>query len=59
MMATLWLENVAHQTIASSLVLRVTKIEAPENRYLAWICCHCLKEAPDEQNKEHIEEDED
>jgi len=58
MMATLWLENVAHEAVTASFVLWVTEMEAPEDRYLAWICCHALNEGPDKQDEEHVEDGE-
>ena len=57
-MAAFGFENVAHQTVATAFVLRVTQMEAPENRYLAWVRGHCLHEGPDEHDEEHVEDGE-
>ena len=58
MMATLRLENVAHQTVTASFVLRITEMEAPEDGYLTWISRHALNERPDEEDEEHMEHSE-
>jgi hypothetical protein len=54
MMASLWLENVAHQAVASTLVLRVAQVEAPKDRDLARVRSHHLKEGPSEHNKQEM-----
>ena len=48
MMATLGFEDVAHQAVTASFVLRVTKMEAPEDWNLTRIGCHTLNEWPDQ-----------
>ena len=53
-MAPLRLENVAHQTISSSFIFIVTKMETPEDRHLSWICCHRLEERPNQHDKEKV-----
>lgn len=58
MMAPLWLEDVAHEAIAAAFILRITQVEAPEDGNLAWISRHCLKEAPNQHNEQHVEENE-
>ena len=50
-MAPLRLEDVAHEAVASSLVLRVTQVKAPEDWHLARICRHGLNEGPDEHEE--------
>lgn len=30
-------------------------MEAPENRYLTWVCGHGLEERPYKQNKQYVE----
>ena len=40
------LENVAHETIPASLILRVSQVKAPEDWDLSWICSHGLDEGP-------------
>jgi len=44
MMAALWLENIAHQAVTTSFVLRVTEMEAPKDWHLSGICRHRLHE---------------
>jgi hypothetical protein len=44
MMASLWLENVAHQAISSPFVFVITKMEAPEDWDLTRISGHRLEE---------------
>lgn len=44
--ATLWLEHVAHEAVATALVFVVTQMEAPEDRHLAWVGRHRLEERP-------------
>jgi len=53
-MAPLWFEDIAHQAIPPSLVLRVSQVEAPEHRDLPRISGHCLHKGPDEHNKENV-----
>ena len=55
MMAALWLENIAHETVTASLVLWVTEMEAPEYWYLSWVSCHALNEGPDQHKEENME----
>ena len=60
-MASFWLEDVAHKTISAPLILRVSQVEAPEDRDLSRIGCHGLDEGPyhHEENKmEAAEQDE-
>ena len=45
-MAAFRLEDVAHEAVTSTLVLRVTKMEAPEHWNLSWIRRHRLYKAP-------------
>lgn len=51
-MAPLRLKDVAHQTVTSSFVFVIAKMEAPEHWYLAWVSRHGLKERP-KQHQEH------
>jgi hypothetical protein len=44
MMAALRLENIAHQAVTTSFVLRVTEMEAPKDWHLSRICSHRLHE---------------
>ena len=55
MMAALWLENVAHETVTASLILWVTEMEAPEDWNLSRVCCHALNERPDQHKEEYME----
>ena len=50
-MASLWLENVAHKAVASSFVLRVSQVESPEDGDLPRVCGHGLDEGPDEHEE--------
>ena len=43
-MASLWLENVTHQAITATLILWVTKMEAPKDWNLSWVSSHRLYE---------------
>ena len=52
MMASLWLENVTHQAVSSSLVFRIAQMEAPKDWYLARIRRHSLNEGPNKHEKE-------
>ena len=56
-MASLWLEDVAHETVAASLLLRITEVEAPEDRDLPGVCGHGLNEGPDKHYEEDVEHD--
>ena len=56
MMASLWLENVTHQTITTTLILWVTKMEAPKDWNLSWVSSHRLYERPYQHEKEYIED---
>jgi len=53
-MASLRLEDVAHQAIPPSFILRVSQIEAPEDRDLARVSKHGLEEGPNEQDEDHV-----
>ena len=58
-MASFWLENIAHEAISAALVLRVAQVESPEDGHLAGVCGHGLDEGPDqheEKDVEHAEE---
>ena len=44
MMASLWLENVTHQAVTTTLVLWITKMEAPKDWNLSWVSSHRLYE---------------
>jgi hypothetical protein len=55
-MASLGLKYVAHQAIPPSFILRVTEVEAPEDRNLSRISEHRLEEWPNKQDKYHVEE---
>lgn len=55
-MASLGFENVAHQAIATTLVLRVAQVEAPKDRNLAGVSGHGLDEGPDKHDEEHVED---
>jgi len=52
--AALWLEDVAHQTVATALVLSVAQVEAPEDRDLSWVGRHRLEERPDKHHEEDV-----
>ena len=54
-MAAFRLEDVAHQAVTSTLVLRVTKMEAPEHWNLAWIGSHRLDEGPHHHYEDDME----
>ena len=43
MMASLWLENVAHQAISSSLIFIITQMESPKHWDLSRISGHSLE----------------
>jgi len=55
MMASLWLEYVAHQTITPTLVLRITQMEAPKDWHLSRISSHSLDERPNQHEKQQVE----
>ena len=44
MMASFWLENVTHQTVTTTLVLWITKMEAPKDWNLSRVGSHRLNE---------------
>jgi hypothetical protein len=52
--ASLWLEHIAHQAVPTTFILVVTEMEAPEHRHLSRICSHRLEEAPNEHQKQEI-----
>jgi len=54
-MTSFRLENVTHQTIASSFLLWVTEMKTPKNRNLTWISCHSLNERPNSHKKNQVE----
>ena len=54
-MAALRLEDVTHEAVTASLVLRVSQMETPENWHLAWICRHTLYERPDQHEENYVE----
>ena len=53
MMATLWLEHIAHKAITTSFIFVVAQVEAPKYRHLTRVSRHRLEERPEE----HCEED--
>jgi hypothetical protein len=53
-MATLWLEHITHQAVATSFIFVVTQMETPKYWHLAWVSCHCLEEGPKEHCKQDI-----
>jgi hypothetical protein len=55
-MASLGFENVAHQAVTTTLVLRVAQVKAPKDRNLAGVSGHGLYEGPDEHDEEHMED---
>ena len=55
-MASFWLEYVAHQTVAAALDLRVSKVESPEDRYLARVSEHRLSKRPQQHEEENMED---
>jgi len=55
MMASLWLEHVAHQAISSSFVFVISQMESPKDWHLARISGHRLEERPYQHDKNHIE----
>lgn len=57
-MTSFRLEHVAHQAVASPLIFGVAQVEAPENRDLARIRGHRLKEGPGEHNKQQMKDGE-
>jgi hypothetical protein len=52
--ASFWLEYVAHQAVSLPLVFIVTEMKAPKDRHLARISCHCLNEAPGGEGEEKV-----
>ena len=54
-MAPFRLKNIAHQAVSSSLVLRIAKMEPPEDWNLTRIGSHRLYERPNEHEKDNIE----
>lgn len=65
-MASLWLEDITHEAVPTTLVLRITQVETlyslsligayPENRDLARVSGHGLHERPDQQYEEYMKE---
>ena len=55
MMASLWLEYVAHQAVATTLTLCISQVETPEYRHLPRISKHWLEEGPQEHEEENME----
>ena len=55
-MATLRLEYVTHQAITTSFILRISKVEAPKDRHLAWISRHGLNERPNHHEEKKMED---
>jgi hypothetical protein len=53
-MASLGLEDVAHEAVSSPLVLVVTQMESPEDWNLSWVSCHGLEKRPDKHHEENI-----
>lgn len=47
MMASLWFENVAHETVTTTFLFWVAQVEAPKHWNLTWVSGHCLHERPD------------
>lgn len=54
-MAPFWLKDVAHEAVASALVLRVTQVEAPEDWNLSRVRRHRLNEGPNQHKEEEVE----
>jgi len=52
-MASFRLKNIAHQAVASALILGISQMEAPEDWHLTGVGSHGLNERP----YEHVEED--
>ena len=57
MVTSLWLEYVAHETVATALMLCITKMEAPRHRDLPRIGGNRLDERPYHHEKDHMEEE--
>ena len=54
--AAFWLENIAHKTVSTTFVLRISKMEAPEDRHLAGISRHSLNERPNHHEEKEMED---
>jgi len=54
--AAFWLENIAHKTVSTTFVLRISKMEAPEDRHLAGISRHSLNERPSHHEEKEMED---
>lgn len=52
----LWLEDVAHQTVATSLVFCVAQVEAPKHWHLPRVGSHDLEERPHQHAEQQMEE---
>ena len=57
-MASLGLKDIAHQTVASAFVFRITQMKTPKYRYLPRISSHSLDEGPDKHDEENMEHSE-
>ena len=47
MMASLWFENVTHETVTTTFLFWVAQVEAPKHWHLTWVSGHGLYEGPD------------
>ena len=56
-MASLWFENIAHQAVTTSLILIVSQMESPEDRYLSWVGGHGLEERPEQHEEQEVVDD--
>ena len=57
-MAPFWFKNVAHETVATTLLFRIAQMEAPKHRNLARVRCHRLYKGPNQQYENYVEKDE-
>ena len=53
--ATLRLEDVAHEAVAAAFLLWIAQMETPEHGYLSGVRSHCLDETPDEHEEQQVE----
>lgn len=56
MMASFRFEHIAHQAIAASLILCITKMESPEHWNLTGISGHRLKERPHKHQEQQMKD---
>ncbi len=56
-MASLRFKHMTHQTVPSTLVLRITHVETPVRWQLDWVRRHCLYKAPNKHDQAEIKND--